>query len=51
MDVPMLGKFISYLSTGDNFYGELDSDNVLLYSPTGERQRIKCRNTPIPATP
>lgn len=27
----MLGKFISYLSTGDNFYGELDSDNVLLY--------------------
>lgn len=31
MDVPMLGKFISYLSTGDNFYGELDSDNVLLY--------------------
>lgn len=29
MDVPMLGKFISYLSTGDNFYSELDSDNVL----------------------
>ncbi|KAI3490311.1 hypothetical protein L1887_45770 [Cichorium endivia] len=31
MDVPMLGKFITYLSTGDNFYGELDSDNVLRY--------------------
>lgn len=31
MDVPMLGKFISYLSSGDNFYGELDSDNVLRY--------------------
>jgi CubicO group peptidase (beta-lactamase class C family) len=31
MDVPMLGKFISYLSTGDNFYSELDSDNVLRY--------------------
>ena len=31
MDVPMLGKFIRYLSTGDNFYSELDSDNVLRY--------------------
>ncbi|SAF73793.1 beta-lactamase [Enterobacter kobei] len=31
MDVPMLGKFIRYLSTGDNFYSELGSDNVLRY--------------------
>ncbi len=31
MDVSMLGKFIRYLGTGDNFYGELDSDNVLRY--------------------
>ncbi|WP_414630043.1 serine hydrolase domain-containing protein [Enterobacter kobei] len=31
MDVPMPGKFIRYLSTGDNFYSELGSDNVLRY--------------------
>ncbi|ENF8881694.1 beta-lactamase family protein, partial [Escherichia coli] len=31
MDIPMLGKFISYLGSGENFYGELDSDNVLHY--------------------
>lgn len=27
----MLGKFISYLGAGENFYGELDSDNMLHY--------------------
>lgn len=31
MDIPMLGKFIGYLGSGENFYGELDSDNVLHY--------------------
>ncbi|WP_312817675.1 serine hydrolase domain-containing protein [Atlantibacter subterraneus] len=31
MDLPMLKKFIGYLGSGENFYGELDSDNVLDY--------------------
>jgi len=31
MDLPMLKKFIGYLGSGENFYGELDSDNVLHY--------------------
>ncbi|MEG1211269.1 MAG: serine hydrolase domain-containing protein, partial [Leclercia sp.] len=31
MDIPMLEKFIGYLGSGENFYGELDSDNVLHY--------------------
>ena len=31
MDIPMLKKFIGYLGSGDNFYAELDSDNVLGY--------------------
>lgn len=31
MDLPMLKKFIGYLGSGENFYGELDSDNVVRY--------------------
>lgn len=31
MDFRMLKKFIGYLGSGENFYGELDSDNVLHY--------------------
>ncbi|MGT8856416.1 serine hydrolase domain-containing protein [Enterobacter sp. 186315] len=31
MDIPMLGKFIRYLGSGENFYTELDSNNVLRY--------------------
>lgn len=34
MDVPMLKKFIGYLGNGENFYSELDSDNVLHYLAT-----------------
>jgi len=31
MDLPMLHQFIRYLGTGENFYGNLDSDSVLSY--------------------
>ncbi|HHA1268516.1 TPA: serine hydrolase domain-containing protein [Enterobacter bugandensis] len=41
MDVPMLGKFIRYLGTGDNFYAELDSDNVLRYLANWRAPRNK----------
>ena len=37
----MLGKFIRYLGTGDNFYGELDSDNVLRYLANWRAPRNK----------
>jgi len=31
MDLPMLLQFVRYLDTGENFYGNLDSDTVLSY--------------------
>ncbi len=31
MDLPMLRQFMRYLSSGENFYGNLDSDYVLRY--------------------
>ncbi|MFB6326151.1 serine hydrolase domain-containing protein [Pantoea deleyi] len=31
MDLPMLAQFIGYLGTGENFYGNLDSDTLLSY--------------------
>ena len=31
MDLPMLLQFVGYLGTGENFYGNLDSDRLLTY--------------------
>lgn len=31
MDLPMLLQFVRYLDTGENFYGNLDSDKLLSY--------------------
>ncbi|AMG57401.1 serine hydrolase domain-containing protein [Pantoea vagans] len=31
MDLPMLQQFVRYLDTGENFYGNLDSDRLLSY--------------------
>ncbi|AYC21047.1 Beta-lactamase [Dickeya dianthicola] len=31
IDFPILAKFVRYLGSGENFYGELDSDEVLHY--------------------
>lgn len=41
MDIPMLKKFIGYLGSGENFYGELDSDNVLDYLATWQAPQSK----------
>lgn len=41
MDVSMLGKFISYLGSGENFYGELDSDNLLHYLANWQAPRSR----------